>query len=61
MTAESFATRLKKVKLRTKGDIENFVEKTNFDDKLNNLNKKVTSSKAKHVETDLTKKVEQIS
>ena len=57
---------LKKAKLRTKGDIDNFVEKTNFDDKLNNLNKKVTSSKAKHVETekkltDLTKKVEQIS
>ena len=41
------------------------VEKTEFDDKLKNLNKKINSNIEKHVETekkltDLTKEVEQI-
>ena len=50
LTAEHFARRLKKAKLATKADIDDFVEKINFDDKLNNLNKKVISNKTKHVE-----------
>ena len=51
--------------LAAKVDIDNFVEKTDFDDKLENLNKKPTLNKTKHVEakrklTDLTNKVTQI-
>ena len=66
MTEENFAAILKKANLPTKGDFDDFVEKTDFNDKLNNLNKKVTSNKTKHVEaqkklTDLTNKVAQIS
>ena len=66
LTAENLATSLKKANLPTKGDFDDFVEKTDFNDKLNNLNKKVTSNKTKHVETqkkltDLTNKVAQIS
>ena len=42
--------------------MDDFVEKTGFDDKLRNLNKKVTSNKKKQVEikkklTDRTKKL----
>ena len=42
--------------------MNDFVEKKDFDDILKNLNKKVTSSKTKHMEaekklTDLTNKV----
>ena len=42
------------------------IEKTDFDDKLKKLNKKVTSNKTKHIEaekklTDLTNKVAQTS
>ena len=51
--------------LAAKVDIDNFVEKKDFDDKLENLNKKPTLNKTKHVEakrklTDLTNKVTQI-
>ena len=58
--------RLKQKHLATKDDIDDFVQKRNFDNKLKNLNKIVTSNKAKHVEaekklTDLTNKVAQIS
>ena len=35
--------------LATKSDIGNFVGKTDVDDKLKNLNEKVTSNKAKHL------------
>ena len=35
--------------LANKSDIDNFVKQTDFDDKLKKLNKKVTSSKSKHV------------
>ena len=34
--------------LASKNNIALFVEKTDFDDKLNNLNKKVTSNKTRH-------------
>ena len=37
LTAEHFATRLKQVNLATKADIDNFIEKTDFDDKLKKL------------------------
>ena len=52
--------------LAAKVDISNFVEKTDFDDKLQNLNRKSTLNKTKHVEaerklTNLTNKVAQIS
>ena len=65
-TAENFATRLTQKKLAIKAGIDDFVEKTNFDDKLRKLNKKVTSNKAKHLEaekklTDLTTKFAQLS
>ena len=49
ITAENFPARLAQANLATKSDIVNFVDKTDFDDKLKNLNKKVTSNKTKHV------------
>ena len=49
LTAENFSARLKQANLATKGNIADFVKKTNFDDKLKNLYKKVTSNKSKHV------------
>ena len=52
LTAEMFAARLAQANLVTKADIADFVEKRDFDDKLKNLNKKVTSNKTKHVETE---------
>ena len=52
--------------LATKVEIDDFVEKIDFHDKLKNLNKKITLNKTNHVETeeklaDLTNKVTQIS
>ena len=47
ITAENFPARLPQANLATKSDIVNFVDKTDFDDKLKNLNKKVTSNKTK--------------
>ena len=44
LTAENFTARSKQAKLATKGDIADFV---NFDDKLKNLIKKVSSNKSK--------------
>ena len=38
LTAESFAARLAQANLASKSDISNFVKKTDFDDKLKNLN-----------------------
>ena len=49
ITAENFPARLAQANLATKSDIVNFVDKTDFDDKLKNLNKKVTSNKTKHL------------
>ena len=37
LTAEHFATRLKQANLATKADTDNFIEKTDFDDKLKKL------------------------
>ena len=57
LTAENFAARLAQANVATKSDIVNFVDKTDFDDKLKNLNKKVASNKTKHllVENELKK------
>ena len=62
LLAENYTASLKQANLATKSDIDDFVEKTGFDDKLRNLNKKVTSNKKKQVEikkklTDRTKKL----
>ena len=37
---------------QSEADVNNFVEKINFDDKLKKLNKRFTSNKAKHIETE---------
>ena len=44
-TAEHFTAKLKQANLATKGDITDFVKRIHFDNKLKNLNKKVTSNK----------------
>ena len=49
LTTENFAARLAQADLASKSDIADFVKKTDFDDKLWNLNKKVTSNKTKHL------------
>ena len=49
LTSENFSARLNQVNLASKGDIANFVNKTDFDNKLKNLNKKITSNKTKNV------------
>ena len=42
-------SRLEKLNLARKNDIANFMKKTDFDNKLKNLNKNVTSNKTKHI------------
>ena len=49
LTAENCAARLAQANLASKSDIASFVKKTDFDDKLKNLNKNVTSNKTKHL------------
>ena len=49
LTSGIFAARLAKVNLASKTDIANFVKQADFDDKLKNLNKNVTSNKTKHI------------
>ena len=56
---DNLDARLKQANI-TKSNIDHFVEKTDFCDKLKYLNKKFTSNKTKHVEkklTDLAKNV----
>ena len=48
LTAQKFAARLLQANLASKTDIANSVKKTDFNDKLNNLNKNVSSNKTKH-------------
>ena len=57
MTAEHFAAILAQGNLANKNDIATLLKKTDFDDKLTSLNKKVTSNKSKHllVENELKK------
>ena len=45
LTVDSFVAILTQAKLATKSDVDDFVEKTDIDDKLNNLNKNVVSNK----------------
>ena len=47
-TVDTLAARLAQASLATKADIGDFVKETDFDNKLDNLNKKVTSNKTKH-------------
>ena len=65
LTSENFAARLAQANLVAKADIDDFVEKRYFSNKLKNLNKKVTLNKTKNVETekkltDVINKVAQI-
>ena len=53
--SEKFAARLAKANLASKSDIGAFVKNKDFYDKLKQLNKKVTSNKTKHVETEKKK------
>ena len=48
LTLENFASKLGQANLASKNDIANFVRKTDFEDKLKNLNKKATSNKTKN-------------
>ena len=48
MTAENFA----QAKLATRRDVAGFIKETDFDTKLKNINKLVTSNKTKHVEPE---------
>ena len=62
--SENFAANLKQGNLATKADIDGFLWKADFDDKIKNLNKNFLSNKTKHIEdekkiTDLTIKVAQ--
>ena len=49
LIAECFATRLKQANLASKNDVTNFVNKTNFDNKLLSFNERINSNKTKHV------------
>ena len=49
LTAKNFTARLNQGKLATKGDITDFVKKTDFEDKLKKLIEKFSSNKLKHV------------
>ena len=48
-TTENFSARCKQANLATKGDIAGFIKKTDFHDKLKNVNKNVTPKKSKRV------------
>ena len=48
LTAENFAARLAQENSTNKNGIANFVKKTDFDNKLRNLNKQITSNKTKY-------------
>ena len=64
LKSEHFTARLAQASLVSKSDIDNFVKKTHFDDKLKNLNNNVTSNRTKPVENELnelSKKVKAIS
>ena len=65
LTAENFAARLKQANLKSKSNISDFLNKVYFDNIFENLNKKVTLNKSRHVEVnnldDLSKKVKLIS
>ena len=49
LTVQNAATRLARWNIASKNDIAALVKKTDFNNKLKNLNKKITSNKTKHV------------
>ena len=49
LRAKTYAARLKQANLATKSDIANYVNKTDFDEKLKDLNKKIASNKTKYL------------
>ena len=49
VVAENLTARLAQTNLTSKNDVANFVKKTDFEDKLKNLNERVTSNKTKHL------------
>ena len=57
LTSENISARLAQANLARKNDIAVLVKKTDFDEKLKNLNKNVTSNKTKHmlVENEINK------
>ena len=59
LTSKNFAAILKQANLVSKNDISDFTKKTDFDDKLKNINKKVTSNKTRHME--VTKKLNDLA
>ena len=59
LTSENFTSRLAQTNLASKSDIANFVKKIDFDDKLKNLSKNVTSNKNEL--NKLSKKVKALS
>ena len=52
LTAEDITARLAQANLAGKNDIAGLLKKTDFIDKLKNINKKVTKNKIKHAETE---------
>ena len=52
LTAEHFTATLKQANLAIRADTDDLVEKAETDGKLKHFNKKVTSNKIKHVETE---------
>ena len=51
-TSQIFVVRLAQANFASKNDIAVLVKKTDFEDRLKKLNKKVTSNKAKHAEAE---------
>ena len=49
--ADNSPARLAQTKLATKTDMDDFVKETDFDTKLKDINKKVTSNKTKYIDT----------
>ena len=49
LTSETFSGRLAQAKSASENDIANLVEKTDFDNKLKNLNKNIISNRTKNV------------
>ena len=62
LTADNFAARLAQANLASKDDITKFLKKTNFDDKLKEVNRKFTLNKTKQVlvENELNKLSEKV-
>ena len=48
-TSDYFTARLAQENLASKNNIADFVKKADFDDKVKNLNKKITSNKTRHI------------